>query len=160
MTQFRYDTYCGLYCGACDVLQANRTGTLEALASAWGAELEQLRCHGCKSEINAVYCLDCDIKACATSKKIEYCFECAGYPCERLVDFRNDEHAHHSIIVHNLGRIRRLGTEQWLAEELTRWSCPQCGLSFTWYDEVCKACGTELYNCRDEESHIVDDIGA
>jgi hypothetical protein len=157
MTQFRYDTFCGLYCGACDVLQANTNDTLEALASAWGTTIERLRCRGCKSAVNAVYCVDCDIKACAASKAIAYCFECADYPCTRLVGFRNDEHPHHSVLLHNLGRIRRLGTEQWLADERARWSCPQCGASFTWYEEVCRVCGTELYDCRDEERKLLDD---
>jgi hypothetical protein len=39
---FRYDTSCGLYCGACDVLQANKSGTVETLAQAWGMEPDQL----------------------------------------------------------------------------------------------------------------------
>jgi predicted RNA-binding Zn-ribbon protein involved in translation (DUF1610 family) len=157
MTHFRYDTFCGLYCGACDVLQANSAGTYEALARAWGMESDGLRCHGCKSEVNAVYCLDCDIKACAESKGIEFCFECVDYPCQRLVSFRNDQHAHHSIVLQNLGEIRKLGTEAWLAGQRVRWSCPECGNPFTWYDERCKTCGTELYNCEHEEGHIADD---
>jgi predicted RNA-binding Zn-ribbon protein involved in translation (DUF1610 family) len=156
MTEFRYDTFCGLYCGACDVFQANRSGTVEALARAWEMEPGQLRCHGCKSVINAVYCVECDIKACAASKKIDYCFQCSDYPCPRLVSFRNDDSAHHSIVLQNQSRLRTQGLERWLAEQRVRWSCPQCGAGFTWYDGVCQACGSELYNCQDEESHIID----
>jgi hypothetical protein len=154
---FRYDTFCGLYCGACDVLQANKSGTIETLAQAWGEEPEQLRCRGCKSEINAVYCKECGIKLCAKNKEVEYCFQCDDYPCTRLVAFRNDDHAHHSIVLRNLDHIGRHGLEQWLEEQRARWSCPNCGVGFTWYDKVCKGCGNGVYNCKDEESDIVDE---
>ncbi|MBU1660900.1 MAG: DUF3795 domain-containing protein, partial [Chloroflexi bacterium] len=97
--EFSYDTFCGLYCGACDIIQANKSGTVEILAQTWGMEPEQLLCRGCKSEVNAVYCIDCGIKACAKNRKVEYCFQCDDYPCTRLVDFRNDDYAHHSIVL-------------------------------------------------------------
>jgi len=40
---FRYDTYCGLYCGACEILLANEKGSVEALAQAWNRDPESLR---------------------------------------------------------------------------------------------------------------------
>jgi len=153
---FRFDTFCGLYCGACDVLVANQNAAVEALARAWNREPEQLRCHGCKSAVNAVYCVDCDIKSCAEGKGIEYCFECATYPCSRLVAFRNDDHPHHSIVLQNLGLIQSRGVEWWLERQRERWSCPACGAGFRWYDETCATCGSELYSCEDEEKDIVD----
>lgn len=152
--EFRLDTFCGLYCGACDVLQANKNGSVEALALAWEMETRQLVCHGCKSDTNSVYCVDCDIKACAAGKKLEHCFQCADYPCARLVAFRNDDAPHHSAVLHNLGRLRRQGLEYWLAEQRARWSCPRCGTAFTWYSQVCQACGGTLYNCQEEESRL------
>jgi hypothetical protein len=129
--EFRYDTFCGLYCGACDVLQANKSGTVEALAQAWGKESEQLRCRGCKSKINAVYCKDCDIRLCAENKDIAYCFQCDDYPCARLAAFRNDDCAHHSIVLQNLSRLCRQGLERWLEDQRARWACPNCGAEFT-----------------------------
>jgi predicted RNA-binding Zn-ribbon protein involved in translation (DUF1610 family) len=155
--EFRYDTFCGLYCGACDVLQANKTGTVETLAQAWGMEPDQLRCHGCKSQVNAVYCIDCDIKECAEKRSVAYCFQCDDYPCARLVDFRNDDHAHHSVVLQNLGHMCRLGLERWLDEQRARWSCPNCGVEFTWYDKACRACGGKVSNCEEEEGRIVDE---
>jgi hypothetical protein len=153
---FRYDTFCGLYCGACDVLIANKNDAVDALAQAWNLEPEQLRCCGCKSAVNAVYCVDCDIKRCAESKGVEYCFECGEYPCSRLVAFRNDEHSHHSVVLQNLGLVQSQGIEQWLEQQRDRWSCPNCGTEFSWYARTCAACGGELYSCEDEEKDIVE----
>jgi len=151
---FREDTFCGLYCGACDVFQANKRGTVEELAHACEMQPLQLVCHGCKTSTNSVYCVDCDIKACATAKDLEYCFQCADYPCARLVAFRNDDAPHHSAVLHNLDRMRAQGLARWLAEQRARWSCPHCGMEFTWYDRTCTACGAALYNCEAEERDL------
>jgi rRNA maturation endonuclease Nob1 len=136
---------------------ANEEVAVEAIAQAWNMTPEQLRCHGCKSRVNAVYCVDCDIKRCAENKQVEYCFECDEYPCSRLVDFKNDEHPHHSIVLQNLNFIQEQGVDEWLRVQKTRWSCANCGTSFTWYAQVCKMCGGELYSCRDEEKDVIDD---
>lgn len=153
---FKYDTFCGLYCGACEVLIANKNETVEVIARTWNVEPEQLGCSGCKSAINAVYCVDCGIKRCAENKKVEYCFECDEYPCSRLVTFRNDEHPHHSIVLQNLDLVRNQGIDQWLEQQRIRWNCPNCGKGFSWYDKICAVCGSELYSCEDEEKDIID----
>lgn len=153
---FRYDTFCGLYCGACDVFIANMNSKVEALAQAWKMDLNQLKCHGCKSTVNAIYCMDCDIKKCAQNRDIEYCFQCEEYPCSRLVAFRNDEHPHHSIVLQNLGFIQSQGSARWLEKQKERWSCPNCGTGFSWYAKTCEICGGALHNCQDEEQEIIN----
>ncbi len=157
--KFRLDTFCGLYCGACDVLQANVSGTVETLAQAWGTQPEQLRCRGCKSEVNAVYCVDCSIRGCSQRRGVEYCFQCSDYPCTHLEDFRSDECAHHSVVLRNLDEMRRLGPDRWLEEQRLRWSCPHCGVAFTWYDKTCGGCGGEVTNCEDEERQLASGRG-
>ncbi len=154
---FRYDTLCGLYCGACDVLIANENNTVEELANSWNMDPDVLRCHGCKSDVIAVYCTDCGIRACAVQKEVEYCFQCDEYPCPRLMDFRNDDHPHHSIVLQNLGSIRTKGIDKWLEEQRVRWNCSDCGNGVSWYDKTCAVCGSRLYSCEDEEKDIVDD---
>jgi hypothetical protein len=37
---YRYDTVCGLYCGACDVLLANEKHEVASLAKAWDMKPE------------------------------------------------------------------------------------------------------------------------
>lgn len=151
---FRYDSYCGLYCGACDTLIANMENRVDKLAESRGRSPEELRCNGCKTNINSVYWRDCKLKKCAEEKKVEFCSECPEYPCQRLMDFRHDKYAHHSIVIKNLDFIKDHGLDNWLREQKARWSCPGCGLYFSWYDEKCGNYGSKVFNCKDEEAEL------
>jgi len=152
--KYRYDAPCGLYCGACGTVLADKEGSYEELAKKWGMKPEDLVCHGCKSETVAVFCQKCTFRDCVVSKKIEYCFQCDDFPCKDLVNFRNDQAAHHSVVLHNLNRMKEVGIEQWLEEQRSRWSCTQCGTSSFWYDTTCRKCGAGLRDCRDEEAAL------
>ncbi|MGB2698538.1 MAG: DUF3795 domain-containing protein, partial [Candidatus Zixiibacteriota bacterium] len=149
--EFKYDIYCGLYCGACAVLLANEKGEVEKKAKEWRMKPEELKCHGCKTETIATFCVTCELKKCAEDKNVDYCFQCAEYPCARLLEFKNDKHPHHSIVLKNLKFISEKGRDRWLKEQKARWSCPKCGAKFSWYDKTCQNCGEKLYNCEDEE---------
>lgn len=151
---FRYDTYCGLYCGACSVLVANETEQLTEAAGKWDMKPEELVCSGCKSGVDCVYSQNCQLRKCAQDKQIEFCVECDDYPCQQLIDFRNDDRPHHSAVLSNLNRIRKIGVRNWLTEQKTRWSCSMCGARFSWYDETCAQCGSKLYNCQSEENAL------
>ncbi|MBN1551194.1 DUF3795 domain-containing protein, partial [bacterium] len=111
---YRLDAYCGLYCGACPVLIANKTGTVEAAAAQWKVKPEQIVCHGCKSDMVSHFCTDCTFKKCAEKKGIDFCHQCDDFPCEALTVFRNDAYPHHSIIFRNLEQLREVGLDRWL----------------------------------------------
>lgn len=145
-----YDTYCGLYCGACDALLATERGTVEALAKEWRRPASAVACRGCKTNVNSVFCRECKVKTCATAHAVETCIDCGDYPCQRLIAFR-DQHPHHGAALRNLERRREVGKEAWLDEQRARWSCLGCGRAFSWYEERCQACGEELDSCVDEE---------
>jgi predicted RNA-binding Zn-ribbon protein involved in translation (DUF1610 family) len=151
---YRYDTYCGLYCGACPVLVANQKGTVDELAREFEANPAELVCAGCKSDTLAPFCADCRFIPCAREKGVEFCVGCDEYPCERLTEFRDDKWAHHSVITKNLDRLKEVGLEAWLAEQDKRWSCPTCGARFAWYDEECRDCGAGTYDARAEEKDL------
>jgi hypothetical protein len=154
---FRYDTYCGLYCGACEILLANENGTREIVAKAWNRDPEQLRCMGCKTPVNSAFCSQCDIKACAKAKQVETCSDCGDYPCARLTGFRYDKYPHHSIIFQNLTSIQSCGMDPWLEQQRDRWTCATCGTRFGWYSQACPVCGSSLYNSIEEEKAIPKD---
>ena len=146
-----YDSYCGLYCGACEVLHANLKGLVEMKAKEWNVSPEDIKCNGCKSGIISVYCRKCEIRNCSRSKNLEYCFQCKDYPCNMLIKFRNDGYAHHSVILYNLNMIREKGIGSWLEYQEQRWKCPDCGEIYTWYDRECFNCGNSLVSCEDEK---------
>jgi predicted RNA-binding Zn-ribbon protein involved in translation (DUF1610 family) len=151
----RYDSFCGIYCGACDILIANEEGNVDPLAQKWKMKIQDLLCLGCKTDVVSIYCSDCKIKKCAVEKKIEFCFQCSDYPCEILRSFRNDSSAHHSSVIQNLEDIRKEGIEKWLGEQYIRWRCPDCGVRFAWYDKSCPECHSHLYNCEEEEKGLI-----
>lgn len=152
----RYDTYCGLYCGSCEVFLANRKGLVDELAREWEMNPADLRCNGCKDELVATFCRSCKIKGCAEDKGIGFCFQCADYPCKILSDFKNDHRPHHSIVLYNLALIKDNGLNKWLKEQEIRWSCPGCGEKYSWYDESCLNCNSVLKNCLDDEKELED----
>jgi ribosomal protein S27AE len=152
--EYRYDTYCGLYCGACPVLVANQKGTIEELASRNDMDPADFVCAGCKSDTLASFCADCRFIPCAREKGVEFCVDCDEYPCENLTGFRDDERAHHSVVTKNLDRLKEVGLEAWLAEQDERWKCGACGARFAWYDEECPECGIGTYDARAEEKDI------
>ncbi len=154
MMEKRYDSFCGLYCGACDIFLANEAGSVNQLAESWDISPEELRCRGCKSRAHAYCCRDCTIRQCATGRQVEYCYQCVSYPCSRLMSFRYDIYPHHSIVLYNLACIERQGIAQWLRDQKDRWSCHACKAAFSWYEQTCSNCSETLYSCIEEETAV------
>jgi hypothetical protein len=166
--EFKYDSYCGLYCGACDILQtyqqglqAQRTPTWSELPEPFRKQLPtqnaEIRCHGCKSDTVFRGCALCPLRSCARKKgNVELCVDCADYPClrtrlmglitwmlslERKLPHQRSRHS-------NRERIRCAGMTEWLAEQDRQWRCPQCETRFSWYRATCSKCGRELESLK------------
>lgn len=152
----RYDAPCGIYCGACFVLTARKRGNLDEIAKMWDCKPEQLECFGCKSAQVSESCRPCKIRPCAESRGNEFCIECNEYPCELIKSFSayKTQKPHLALVFRDLDTIKTKGLSAWLEEQSVRWSCKECGTSFSWYDEVCKKCGAKLYNAKDEASDL------
>ena len=154
----RFDSYCGLNCGACPVGLANEQEdekALDQMAEEWEARREDLNCTGCKTEKTAAFCTKCEMRVCAMEKGLEFCSECDEFPCKTITDFRNDKVPPHSAIFENLKEIEKSGIEVWLAEEEKRWTCNKCMTRFTWYNEACSDCGKDLFNAVNEEKELL-----
>ncbi len=153
----RYDTYCGLNCGACPVGLANERedeNTLKSMAEQWGVQREEVNCTGCKTQTIAPFCARCEMRVCAREKGLEFCSQCIDFPCRTITAFKNDKAPHHSPILKNLEEIEKEGIEAWLKKEEKRWSCSGCGARFTWYNETCSECGEELFDAVKEEKDL------
>ena len=94
------NSYCGVDCDQCPLLQAGKVKgkerkriQLEAQKS-WSKVLsyeineEELLCLGCKSNVKYQKCMNCDIEKCCKEKKLDNCFECSEYPCQRIMEFK------------------------------------------------------------------------
>jgi hypothetical protein len=138
---------CGLYCGACYHYRASfpeGAHLLEA-AARQGRALEGFTCQGCRSDILYIHsgCVRCEIRACADGRGLLHCGLCPELPCARIEDFRGDGHVHHLDVLDNLDTLKKLGPDRWLAEQEQRWTC-ECGARFSWYETVCRHCGSRL----------------
>ena len=156
MPEFTYVAYCGLYCGACAVMVANERGEVEKLLEQEepGYTVVDLTCRGCRTDVTARWCGDCEMRLCARERGVAFCCDCDDYPCEHNKAFQADKHPHHSVVLKNLGAIAEGGADAWLAAQAERWKCGSCGARFTWYDKKCDECGAELYDCRAEEGDL------
>lgn len=157
------DSYCGVYCGACDVRLAGETGRKTRFAAFWdegtlrrfrerqgtpitSPDQLRLRCGGCKSEEVFVNCATCKLRACARGRRLEHCSDCADYPCTLYRSFQKSGSLlpHVGLCPGNLEAIKAGGVERWLAEQARRWRCPGCGAPFAWYADACSSCGRKL----------------
>jgi len=145
----KYETYCGLYCGACLARIANETGKVEELAAKLNIPVEKAVCNGCKSGVNLEYCEKCKMKACCKEKGYRSCAECEEVPCALVQSF-SQEMPHRKAVIRNLSVIKDKGLDQWLTEQADRWKCPECGQRFGWYSGTCSQCGAEVYDANKE----------
>jgi rubrerythrin len=150
---YRHDTYCGLYCDACLAMRQNKAGKLDELAARFNTTPDKVVCHGCKTDVNLSYCMNCEMKKCCRDKGYESCAECPDMPCEHILRF-HDEKPHRKVIIGNLLRIREIGLPEFLNEQAKRWACPNCGYTISWYDEKCPSCGGEVFNAVKEAETI------
>ena len=157
VNNFNYDSYCGIYCGACSILKAYQTGYKDKFASFWKDEKGlELKCNGCKTDTVFTNCANCKIRSCAINKNVERCIDCNNFPCNM---FSIDEHnnmlvklPHLKGIPENLMTIKKVGANQWLAEQDKQWKCPECKTEFSWYTSNCSKCGKDLEEIKGYES--------
>jgi hypothetical protein len=156
--------YCGLYCGACDILRLYVDGQKDGRTPAWTDLPEpfrrhlpigsgDVRCHGCGSDDVFAGCSRCPVRACAKRKgTVEFCTQCESYPCWRTRLFQvfawlfsvEKKLPHQKTKQPNLARVACVGRTPWLLEQQARWRCPDCGAAYSWYATACASCHREL----------------
>ncbi len=165
MGNFNPDSYCGLYCGACDIHVSLKTGVKSRFARFWNADFLRkfvqangiqiadkdeikMSCQGCKSDEVFINCRLCRIRSCAAVKAVAHCTDCAEYPCVTYRDIGKAVRLlpHVGSAPENLAEIGEKGVGDWLSGQARRWSCPDCGAQYSWYAGRCAGCGKKLGN--------------
>lgn len=129
-------TFCGIYCGACDIGQkriGNAGYELKHILDAyqfsnWVTEIPGFeeynsfektlsalidffgQCPGCQQGGGAP---DCQIRNCCKEKGIQTCADCASMPCDKLKasgDFAD-------LAINNLNNIKEIGLERWTYQQ-------------------------------------------
>ena len=113
---------CGLYCGNCPLYIARTDETLrKKIAEGQGIAVEEVfLCAGCRLMQGKIPQAGgepvCDTYACAVDdKKIEFCYECADFPCLRLAPCADRaQELPHNTKVYNLLLLKKDGVDAWI----------------------------------------------
>ena len=120
-----------------------------AICSAYLAYRYDVKSKGIKMP----YCAGCRPrdKKCAFLKKrcellllgkVDYCYECGDFPCERLEHIDKGYRAKYRMsVIENLEYIKEHGIKRFLGEQEDRWKCPECGAVICCHNGVCFDCG-------------------
>ena len=99
-------------------------------------------CVGCRSRNRDCAFLKkhCDLLA---TRKVEYCYECDEYPCERLERLdRGYKKRYHISMIDNLNFIQQHGMKSFLKQQTTTYQCPECGETTCVHTGRCYACSS------------------
>jgi hypothetical protein len=136
---------CGLFCPACHVFIATNEDPerLVMMAKRYQRPLEELKCGGCRSEKRCFYCETmCTMAKCAAEKGVDFCGDCADYPCKSLKEFQTLA-PHRIELWKSHARRKEAGLETWYGEMIELYSCPRCHTLNSAYDLKCRKCGND-----------------
>lgn len=137
---------CGIYCGACDHYLAGRENGKYLLKrdTDIGRRVADNPCGGCKNiEKLCQWCKECEIRNCASEKSLSHCGMCDQFPCDYFEEFKNGL-LHKQVGYKNIQELTRVGVAEWLEKQEIRWSCPNCGSSFSFYEIQCSSCEKKI----------------
>ena len=105
---------CGIDCGNCSLSMCkDDPSTIDRLV-ARGIPREKLPCAGCRSIEGdcPVISGTCETYTCVRQKAVDFCYECADFPCSKLCpSSQRADVLPHNMKVFNLCTIRRTGVE-------------------------------------------------
>ncbi len=111
---------CGIDCFLCEFYGDNMTDQMRNyLATIMKTTVDKIvPCKGCREQKGCLIHPKCATYDCVQEKKIDFCFECSGFPCEKLQPASDmAEKLPHNIKLYNLCRIKLVGLEKWINEE-------------------------------------------
>jgi len=108
---------------------------------------EKKPCLGCRGQgaSQPEHCRKCEIKDCANSQGIEFCFECSSFPCTTIKRLDKSYRQRYQVsLIDSAIRIKTVGAKRHLLEEKEKWTCSHCGGVISLHDRACSECGQEI----------------
>ena len=150
---------CGLYCGVCAISSAHRDNNSKfkerlvdlykggisgkgLLPNSEQLSVDDIQCGGCLSDKTFQHCRQCEIRACIREKGYSGCHACDDFPCRRIDNFPMT--VGKKVILRAIPHWRKVGTEQWIRDEETRYVRPECGNKVFRGAEKCNQFKTSL----------------
>jgi len=103
---------CGLLCSSCDIMEATTKKEVAQRIVDWfrkeqdqEVNIEDIKCDGCRGDRTMHWSPDCWIlKCCVDDRGLDYCNECADFPCQKLIDWSKESKGY----AHALERLKEL----------------------------------------------------
>lgn len=111
---------CGIDCFNCELYEENLIPPVrDRIAAATGRSPETIACKGCREQGNCTITDEpCATRGCVVEKGLDYCHECAEFPCRRLMPLAaNADRRPHNFKLYNLCRMKAVGVRRWAEEE-------------------------------------------
>ena len=51
-------------------------------------------------------------------------------------------------------QLGEIGIKEWLKQQEERWLCSNCNHPYSWFEEKCVGCGSELFNATAESKSL------
>ena len=127
--EFQLVAPCGINCRIC-----------------WAYMREKNTCPGCRVDepYKSNSCINCKIKNCEkmVAGKLEYCYECAEFPCQRVKHLdKRYRTKYGTSVIGNLTSIREIGIDQFIELDHQKWTCPECEAMLSMHKPQCLSCG-------------------
>jgi len=110
---------CGIDCFNCALYLAIENSEMrKTISEKAGVPLEKAACRGCRKESGTIAFLNmtepCNVYKCISKKGIDFCFECADFPCDHLHPYADKASQRpHNVKVFNLCLMKKMGVETW-----------------------------------------------
>jgi hypothetical protein len=83
---------------------------------------------------------------------VAYCFECTGFPCDRLKTLNDRYKERYKMsMIENLSFIKEHGMQNFLEEQAKRWKCPNCGELISCHNGACFNCQIDKLKSKKEK---------
>jgi len=107
---------CGVDCSDCAAHRAKDDPAVMAKMIELGFKKETLPCPGCRPLKGKCPVIggDCETYKCFAARNISFCYECADFPCDKLLPAADKAaFAIHNLKIYNLCFIKRSGLKAW-----------------------------------------------
>jgi len=112
---------CGIDCFNCEIHESNLSNEVaQTLQGKYGWPKEEIACKGCRQQDGKHVHIPqgCSTLDCVKARGVAFCGDCADFPCALLAPVADLAAIRpHNLKVYNLGRIKKIGLERWIAEE-------------------------------------------
>ncbi len=106
-------------------------------------------CDGCLGDdINKPErCKKCEIKLCANTKGLVYCYECNDFPCKHIKNLEKSyKKRYKTSLIANSENVKANGIASFMREEREKWLC-SCEGVISLHDRFCSECKKTVDVC-------------